>query len=330
MSFTRRDFGKLAAAGLSAAALRPASLLAQGKPNSHVGGVDIGVISYSYRQMKPFDADAVLKYALTNGIDGVELENVQELWAGAPAPPPRPEPVRASPGQQVGERRPQMTDEQKAAQAAYQDRLNAWRVQVPMSKYEALRKMYNDAGVRIYAFKITLNMKMEDAVFDYAFKAAKACGANQMTMEMPDGNPELTERIGKFASKYKLMVGYHAHLQAKPDTWDQAMAQSPYNGINLDIGHYTAAGNHDAVEFVRKHHDRITSMHVKDRKFPENGGQNTPLGEGDTPIKAILQLMKSEKYTFPATIEMEYTVPPDSDPVKEVGKCLAYCKQCLA
>ncbi len=330
MSFTRRDFGKLAAAGVSTAALRPANLFAQGKPNSHVGGVDIGVISYSYRQMKPFDADAVLKYALTNGIDGVELENVQELWAGAPAPPPRPEPVRVSPGQQVGERRPQMTDEQKAAQDTYQDRLNAWRVQVPMAKYEALRKMYNDAGVRIYAFKITLNMKMEDAVFDYAFKAAKACGANQMTMEMPDGNPELTERIGKFASKYKLMVGYHAHLQAKPDTWDQAMSQSPYNGINLDIGHYTAAGNHDAVDFVRRHHDRITSMHVKDRKFPEAGGQNTPLGEGDTPIKAILQLMKAEKYTFPATIEMEYTVPPDSDAVKEVGRCLAYCKQCVA
>lgn len=330
MSFTRRDFGKLAAASLSAAALRPASLFAQGKPNSHVGGVDIGVISYSYRQMKPFDADAVLKYALQNGIDGVELENVQETWAGAPAAPPRPMPARPSPGQQVGERRPQMTDEQRAAMAAYQDQLNAWRVSVPMSKYEALRKMYNDAGVRIYAFKMTFNMKMEDAVFDYGFKAAKACGANQMTMEMPDGQPELTERIGKFASKYKMMMGYHAHLQAKPDTWDQAMAQSPYNGINLDIGHYTAAGNHDAVEFVRKHHARITSMHVKDRKFPESGGQNTPLGQGDTPIKAILQLMKAEKYTFPATIEMEYTVPPDSDAVKEVGNCLQYCRQCLA
>lgn len=330
MSFTRRSFGKLAVAGLSAAALRPDTLFAQGKPNSKFGGVDVGVISYSYRQMKPFDADAVLKYALTNGIDGVELENVQELWAGAPAPPPRPMPARPSPGQQVGEHRPQMTDEQKAAQAAYQDLLNQWRLSVPMAKYESLRKMYNDAGVKIYAFKITLNMKMQDALFDYAFKSAKACGATHLTMEMPDGNPELTKRIGEFASKYKMMMGYHAHLQAKPDTWDEAMSQSPYNGINLDIGHYTAAGNHDAVEFVRKNHARITSMHVKDRKFPESGGQNTPLGEGNTPIKEVLQLMKKEGYKFPATIEMEYTVPPDSDAVKEVGKCLAYCKQCLA
>ncbi|MGI4853255.1 MAG: sugar phosphate isomerase/epimerase family protein [Janthinobacterium lividum] len=330
MSFTRRDFGKLAAASLSAAALRPGTLFAQTMPDSTVHGVDLGVISYSYRQMKPFDANAVLKYTLENGIDAVELENVQESWAGAPAAPPRPMPARPSPGMQVGEQRPKPSPEFLAAQAAHGEAMTKWRLSVPMTKYEALRKMYNNAGVRIYAFKITLNMKMPDAEFDYAFKAAKACGANQLTMEMPDGNPELTKRIGDFASKYKMMVGYHAHLQAKPDTWDEAMAQSPYNGINLDLGHYTAAGNHDAVAFIQKNHARITSMHVKDRKFPESGGQNTPFGEGDTPIKAALQLMKKEGYKFPATIEMEYTVPADSDAVKEVGKCLAYCKACLA
>lgn len=330
MQVSRREFGKLAAAGLSVAAIQPGSLLAQGKPNSKINGVQLGVISYSYRQMKPFTADAVLKYAVQNGINAVELENVQETWAGAPVPPPRPMPARPSPGMQVGERRPQMSDEQKAAQAAYQDSLNQWRVSVPMSKYEDLRKLYSDAGVSIYAFKITLNMKMADAVFDYSFKAAKACGANQITMEMPDGQPELTKRIGEFASKYKMMVGYHAHLQAKPDTWDEAMAQSPYNGINLDLGHYTAAGNHDQLDFIRKNHARITSMHVKDRKYPESGGQNTPFGEGDTPIKQALQLMKKEGYKFPATIELEYTLPEGSDAVAEVGKCLQYCKAALA
>jgi sugar phosphate isomerase/epimerase len=35
--------------------------------------------------------------------------------------------------------------------------------------------------------------------------------------------------------------------------------------INLDIGHFTA-GNNDAVDFLRKHHDRITHIHIKDRK----------------------------------------------------------------
>ena len=312
------------------AAFQPGALLAQGKPNSKINGVQLGVISYSYRQMKPFDAPAVLKYAVQNGINAVELENVQELWAGLPPAPPRPMAARPSPGMQVGERRPEMTPEQKAAQAAHAEEVTKWRTTMDVSKYGELKKMYSDAGVSIYAFKITLNMKMPDAEFDYAFKAAKACGADQMTMEMPDGNPELTKRIGDYAAKYKMMVGYHAHLQAKPTTWDEAMAQSAYNGINLDIGHYTAAGNHDALDFIKKNHARITSMHVKDRKFPEGGGQNTPFGEGNTPIKEALQLMKKEGYKFPATIELEYTLPEGSDAVAEVGKCLEYCKAALA
>ncbi len=327
MRLTRRDFAKLSAASLAAAA---GPLRGQSRPNSKINGVQIGVISYSYRQMKPFDADAVLKYAVEDGINACELENVQELWAGAPAPPPLPMANRPSPGMQVGEHRPQPSPEQRAAMAAYAESLARWRLSVPRSKYDDLRKMYNDAGVSIYAFKITLNMKMPDAEFDYAFKAAKACGADQRTMEMPDGQPDLTKRIGDFASKYKLMVGYHAHLQAKPDTWDEAMAQSPYNGINLDVGHYTAAGNHDALAFIQKNHARITSIHLKDRKFPENGGQNAPFGAGDTPIKQALQLMKKQSYTFPATIELEYTLPDGSDAVKEVARCLSYCKAALA
>lgn len=343
MIVTRRHFGKIAAAtGAVAAFANPATMFAAAKPNSKVGGVQLGVISYSYRQMPDFqtqNANAVLRYAVENGINAVELENVQEEWAGAPKRPMMPRPPAA--GGQTAQTGPptggppprrQMSPEQMAAQAKFAEDLTAFRLSVPMSKYEALRKMYNDAGVEIYAFKITLNMKMKDAEFDYAFKAAKACGANQITMEMPDGQPELTKRIGDFASKYKLWVGYHAHLQATPTTWDEAMAQSPYNGANLDIGHFIAAGNspESALEFMKKNHARITSFHVKDRKSAAHGEANTPWGEGDTPIKQALQLMKKEGWKFPATIELEYPIPAGSDPVKEVAKCLAYCKAALA
>jgi sugar phosphate isomerase/epimerase len=324
MNLTRRDFGRLAAAGLTAAAVSPRSLFAQGKPNSKVNGVQIGVISYSYRQMKPFDAVSVLKYAVEDGINATELENVQELWAGMPAPPPFP------PRQPGAAPDPAARDKFRAAQAAHAEEVTKWRTTMDVNKYAELRKMYNDAGVNIYAFKITLTDRMPDAEFDYAFKAAKLCGANHLTMEMPDNNPGLTARIGKFGEKYKMRIGYHAHTQAKPDTWDEAMAQSPWNCINLDIGHYTAAGNHDQLEFIRKNHTRITSMHLKDRQYPEKGGKNQPFGQGDTPIKEVLQLMKQQKYNFPATIELEYTLPEDSDAVKEVAKCYAYAKSCLA
>lgn len=320
----RREFGRLAAAGLSVAAIHPRTLLAQGKPNSKINGVQIGVISYSYRQMKPFDALSVLNYAVEDGINATELENVQELWAGMPAPPPY---QRPAPGAAPD---PAARDKMRAAQAAHAEELTKWRTTMDVNKYAELRKLYNDQGVNIYAFKITLTERMPDAEYDYAYKAAKMCGADHLTMEMPDDKPELTARIAKFGEKYKMRMGYHAHTQAKPTTWDEALAQSPWNAINLDIGHYTAAGNKDTVDFIKKHHDRITSMHVKDRKLPEGGGGNMPLGQGDTPIKDVLQLMKKEKYNFPATIEMEYKVPDDSDAVKEVAKCYAYIKQCLA
>ncbi|WP_263409908.1 sugar phosphate isomerase/epimerase family protein [Terriglobus tenax] len=335
MHYSRREFGKLALSSLPVAAAlasNPARLFAATKPNSKINGVQIGVISYSYRQMPQNGALDDLKYAVENGINALELETVQEEWAGAPKRPAMNRPGANAPqtsaSRAAGPR--QMSPEQQAAMKQYAEDLKKFRLSVPMSKYEELKKIYADAGCSIYAFKITLNMAMEDAEFDYAFKAAKACGASHLTMEMPDGKPELTKRIGEFASKYKMMMGYHAHLQATPTTWDEAMAQSPYNGINLDIGHYTAAGNTDTIEFIRKNHARITSMHVKDRKNKEHGEANMPFGEGDTPIKEALQLMKKEGYKFPATIELEYPIPEGSDSVKEVAKCLSYCKAALA
>jgi sugar phosphate isomerase/epimerase len=182
----------------------------------------------------------------------------------------------------------------------------------------------------MYGFKLGLTMDMPDAEYDYAFNTVAALGANQLTMEMPEDNPALTEKIGHFAEKHKIMVGYHAHTQATPTTWDEAMRQSKWNGINLDIGHYTAAGNKDAIDFIRKNHERITSMHLKDRKYPENGGSNMVWGQGDTPIKQALQLVKKEGYKFPCTIELEYTPLEGSDSAKEVARCLEYCKAALA
>src|ERR1035437_9897567 len=79
MTFTRRDFGKLAAVALPAA-----SLLA--KPNSNFNGVQIGTITYSFRSL-PSSAAEVLKYCLDCGISGIELmSNVAESYAGSPAP----------------------------------------------------------------------------------------------------------------------------------------------------------------------------------------------------------------------------------------------------
>src|SRR5690348_15347500 len=78
MSYSRREFGKLALASLPVAAFvgeTPlfGAALAQAKPNSLISGVQIGTITYSYRQMPDQTAEATLKYVLDSGISAIEL-----------------------------------------------------------------------------------------------------------------------------------------------------------------------------------------------------------------------------------------------------------------
>jgi sugar phosphate isomerase/epimerase len=112
---------------------------------------------------------------------------------------------------------------------------------------------------------------------------------------------------------------------ARPEDWEEALrGASRYLAINLDIGHFTAAG-YDPVSFLAEHHARIITLHIKDRKI--NQGPNMPFGQGDTKIKEVLQILKAKKYPIPANIEYEYN---GGDTVEEVKKCFAYCKAALA
>ena len=202
-----------------------------------------------------------------------------------------------------------------------------------MDKFVELRKKFKDAGISIYAYKPNaLGENNSDGEIEYAMKAAKALGATSVTVELPT-KPEQSKRLGDIAAKHKVYVGYHAHLQATDTAWDLALSQSPYNSLNLDCGHYIAAGGSNTKESLLKlieaKHDRITSMHLKDRTTKEKGQKNLVWGTGDTPIIEVLQLMKKKKYKFPATIELEYEVPTDSDAVKEVAKCVEYAKKAL-
>ena len=204
--------------------------------------------------------------------------------------------------------------------------LTKWRAGVSMDRFKALRKLYNDAGVSIYGFKLALDLNAPESEYEYAFNVVEALGATQLTMELP--NAATSKRIGEYAAQRKIWVGYHAHTQARIGSWDEAFSQSPYNGANIDIGHYVAGASESPIPFIEKNHARITSLHLKDRKIHE--GPNTPWGQGDTPIKEVLQLMKREHYTFPATIELEYNSPEGSTVMAELAKCLQYAKDALA
>ncbi|HXA51463.1 MAG TPA: sugar phosphate isomerase/epimerase [Candidatus Acidoferrum sp.] len=341
MVLSRRDLGKLALAAI------PASRLLA-KPNSNFDGVQIGVITYSYRSMPGAnDAEALLKYIVDSGISGIELMGpAAEIYAGSPAPQGRggggggrgpggaggaaaPGGPGRGPGGGGGGGRAPMTPEQQAAQQARAAELKAWRLSVSMDKYKALRKMYNDAGVDIYAFKLEPNPNMSDEEYEYIFHVADTLGANHVTLELSN-DAAFTKRIGEFAAKKRMRVAYHAHLQATITAWDGVLEQSTGNAINLDCGHFVAGTSESPIPLIRKHSGRIASMHLKDRKKASNGAANLPWGQGETPIKEILMLVRQEKYKFPSSIELEYQIPEGSDAVVETSKCVQFCKNALA
>lgn len=328
MAYRRRDVLKLALGALPAAHLvgRAPTILAGTKPHSKIAGVQVGIIApYAFRGTAR-TAEEILDGVVALGINAVEMQNTPvEAYAGAPAPPRRRRRGRSQgPGPGGQRRRREPTPEERAAREAWGEEIRAWRLAAPLDKFVEVRERYEDAGVAIYAFKLALTESMPDEEYDYCFNVAKALGASHVTMELNEN----TERIGRFAEKHELYVGYHNHTQVDETSWDAALAQSPYNGINLDVGHFTAAISKSPLPFIEKHHDRIMSMHLKDRQYAE--GPNMPWGQGDTPLKEVLQLMKAERYTFPATIELEYPVPEDSTVTAELERCLAFCRSALA
>jgi len=345
---------------MAVASLSAGRLLA--KPNSNFGGVQIGIIisPTNFRDI-PLGADEVLNNLVQAGISGVEMQDVRvEPYAGAPVaarasypgipggPIPsargtsQPAPAAAgsapggsgAPGQAQGAARggggrmlsPEIMEARKKAL----EEIRQWRLSASMDKYKTLHKMYHDAGVNIYAFRLaSLNMDMPDAEIDYFFNTAQTLGANQITVELPT-NTELTQRMGDAAAKRKMMMGYHNHTQVNFNSWDTALSQSKGNGINFDVGHFAAAVSQSPIPFLQAHHDRITCLHLKDRKFGTNGGRNMPWGQGDTPLKEVLQMMKKEKWRFPAGIELEYAIPQGSTTMTEIEKCVQFCKDALA
>jgi sugar phosphate isomerase/epimerase len=341
-SLSRRQF--MAASGIMGAGLviasksvigAPSILTYYGKSDSLIEGVQIGVITYSYRSLPDQSAEATLQYVLNSGINAIELMgDPAESFAGKPESTVArramfPLMRKQRDGDELSDDEKKQLEEMREKIKAYNSQVAEWRAKVSMDKFTQVRKMYNDAGVSIYAYKPNaFGENNTDAEVDYGFRAAKALGANQITLELPE-NDEHTKKLGEYGKKHKIYVAYHGHEQQTPTWWDTALGQSKYNAMNLDLGHYVAAGNPSPIDLIKEKHNRILSMHMKDRQTPENGKANLPFGQGDTPIIETLQLMRDQKYKFPATIELEYEVPEDSGPVEEVKKCLEYCKNAL-
>jgi sugar phosphate isomerase/epimerase len=324
--YSRRDLAKLAAAALPAS-----KLLAQ-----KVDGVQLGICTYSFRSMPRTGADSVddvIRAMKECGGTSCELFSPQLEPANPITPTPNAARQRntsqtASAGDAQA-RAAAMRARQNSPEAKkYREEVRNWRLNTPAEHFRAIRKKFNDAGIEIYAYTLNFRDDYTDPELDKCFEQAKALGAKTIA-----SSTQLTvaQRLPAFAEKHKVLVALHGHDNTRdpnefstPETFQKALNMSDWFRINLDIGHFTAAG-FDPVSYIQEKHDKITHLHIKDRK--KNNGPNEPFGEGDTPIKAVLTLLKEKRYPIPAFIEYEYR--GTGTPIEEVKRCLEYERNAL-
>ncbi|MBX3240423.1 MAG: sugar phosphate isomerase/epimerase [Chitinophagaceae bacterium] len=293
--FNRREWSQLMLAG-AAGILLPPSLSAN---NIYSPSFVLGVQSYSLRDRSREEAIQMLKEL---GITSVEL------WQGHIEPREHQWTRFSTP------------EEVKAKQEA----LVKWRQQVDLKEFDKISKQFKKAGIKVQAYAANMNDATSDHDMELSFKIAKALGTDTLTTSATITS---MKRIDGFAQKYKTKVGMHNHSNvhrpndfSTPESFSRAMEGcSSYTRINLDIGHFVAA-NLDPVEFIRNNHEKIVCLHIKDRK--KDQGDNVPFGEGDTPIREVLELVRDNKWPIPANIEYEY----GGDTKTELRKCIQYCR----
>ena len=339
--YTRREFGKSAIAWASTAgvalawryALAGRVEAAPAPLQSEVRGVKLGIITGSLgggggagrgpatpgvpppTPPVPMTVDAIVEGCLGVGYANIEYSGpavgmprlVDSVNFGQPPNPITP------------------------AYANSRDAVREWRLTAPLDPFLDARKKFKDAGLNWFSGVNTISDDCTDAEIDAMFKQMQAMGVDRFCTNQTrvSQGPRLVE----FANKYNIQPAWHTHDKsedpnevASRESLEKLMAMSPHYWINLDIGHYTA-GNQDAPAFIRDHHDRISHLHVKDRK--KDHGPNVAWGTGDTPIVECLRLIRDNKYPIIVLIEREYHGPNDGTPVEETRKDMDYMVKAL-
>lgn len=319
------------------------------KPDSRFGGVQIGVITYSWRD-QPGTAEDILKYCKESGVSSVELMgDAVENFAGLPPSPtelpdPLPAAAQARLDGMLKDYKVTLDQFRKMVEPSVWPMVVAgivgtteeqlkWRLSTSMTKFEDLRKMYNDAGVDIHIVKLS-PAGWSDAEIDFAFNVAKAMGAKGITDE---SGIETAKRLCPFAEKHGMFVILHNHFQFADENFniDEILATSPAIMLNFDCGHYFGSTGLNPVDFIEKYHNRIFSLHLKDKTGPNTTppNENQVWGQGEVPLADVLLLLKKhadeEGWPKYCDIELEYPVPIWSNSVKEVKTCVAFAKQIL-
>jgi sugar phosphate isomerase/epimerase len=285
---TRREFATgLAGAAAALAAGRGARAATPGRIEpSIIGGIEVGVQSFTYRA---FGVDRMIESMRSVGLSNVEL------WTGHLDPAKHTE-----------------------------------------ADFRTVRGKLDAAGIRVSAYCVNFKPDATADLLDKAFKGAGLLGTSLMTTST---EKSIIPKLDEWARKYKVTIGIHNHwfgdawfkgdrsqnFETPDDFMGALHGRSKHMAINLDIGHFSAAGQ-DPVAFFKEHHDRIMSLHVKDRD-KDATHSNRKFGQGATPITQVLKLAQQMRFKYAANIEWE---EDEQEPTAGVKDSFEYMKRVLA
>jgi sugar phosphate isomerase/epimerase len=275
--------------------------MAAKKINSAVHGVQFGLQSYVFSGIGlPQNGllDVVIKSMVESRLGECDLYaplvEPAELWdrirAGGAAGPG----VAAAP-------------EAAAARTQARADLAKWRTSVSLDYFRAIRKKFEDAGIAIYGLSGFPGSNEEE--LSRTFDIAEAFGARLITLGF---GLSAAKRLAPLTEKRRFRVGIQGNPNmyatnpdaiAKPENFAEAVSLSKSYWISLDIGDATGGGWVDCPKFVEAHHDRIALLYLKDRRKDR---VSVPWGEGDTPVKEVVRLIREKKYPIRCYIDCDY------------------------
>jgi sugar phosphate isomerase/epimerase len=201
--------------------------------------------------------------------------------------------------------------------------------------FRAARAALDAAGIRVSAYCVNFEPGVSAELIERSFRGAALLGTSQMTTSTEKA---LLPQLEASCEKHGVTLGLHNHWLG--DAWFKGDPAQNFEGpadfaqalsgrsarlaINLDVGHFSAAG-HDPVAYLREQHARIMSLHLKDRAADAQHS-HVRFGRGATPLAQVLQLARELRFPHAVNIEWEL----DEDPVEGVRDALGYVQRALA
>jgi sugar phosphate isomerase/epimerase len=298
---SRRDF---AAAWFGSAAL---ACSGEAQPTK-TAAVPLGVQTYSFHLLPPEGArERIIRAMTAIGIPFCEITSIHL---------------------QPAEITLKMLSSDPAIRTQAAKDFRRWKLSVPIGYFAEIRNQFQNAGLAIRSCSIDIGETDEE--IERTFAIAKGLGAGMFSTAT---RLSIAKRTGAIVRRHDLRVGFQGRFNAKatdpdlmatPEKLLEVLTYSDRFYLQLDIGDCTGAG-FDALPLVESHYDRLSGVHLKDKT---RSGRSMPFGQGDTPIKPVLEFLKGKQAGIPAYIDCDYR--SEQTPEDQVKRNFAYAKGILA